>query len=137
MTVTDPFLCLDVHAYLCMGMFISVASSPGRMFSCKHRRCIWSRMSQMREFQMLLDFSVTRMSCGFGLDGSNMTQYCWCRRKGDDDKGLASTLFLKKEKKLQEALLKGEAIKRAAFLKSFTGNNYIHLFIQVFHLQYT
>lgn len=70
----------------------------------------------MREFQTLLDFSFASMSCGFGPDGSNITQYCWCRRKGDDGKGSAPTFKKKKrKKKQQEALLKGKAIKRAAF----------------------
>lgn len=96
---TDPFMCVDVHACFCMGMFIPLDklhlwTKPAVLhqvesFPYNRRPCNWRHVSQMREFQTLLDFSGTRMSCGSGPDRSNITLYCCCRGKRDDNKGSA------------------------------------------------
>lgn len=81
------WMCMPVCAWACLYHYInhiynSFSIYKARLlrqieaFPHKHGRCNWSHVSQMREFQTLLDFSGTSMSCGFGPDGSTITQYC-------------------------------------------------------------
>lgn len=71
---------MHICAWACLYLFInriySLSMDKARVlhqveslpYNCRH--CNWSHVSQMREFQTLLDFSGTRMSCGSGPEGS-------------------------------------------------------------------
>lgn len=121
--------CMFVHGHVYISFinhFYSLSMDKARVlhqveslpYNC--RRCNWSHVSQMREFQTLLDFSGTRMSCGSCPEGSNITLHCWCSRKRDDDKGRAPYIL----KITTRSSVDERSNKFLCLLKSSTGNSY-------------